>query len=257
MEAIRFTETIFKEKGKKGILTPDESGYYTLVLGALNTFNSAGEYYTAEGALSLFENSSQLMRRIKNGALYSELGHPKREPKMSLEEFYHRVITIDERNICAHIKEVTLDFNYGKNHPELNNPNLIAIIGKVKPAGAKAQALQLALENPSENAAFSVRGLTENKYKNGTVLRVLTNIITWDYVVEPGISIASKAHSPAVESKHYALEELEDTIIHKELMKKVINEEISFVGMESSRVLYEDLLSSLEKKQKRTSLLSW
>lgn len=260
MDVMKFTETIFTSKNKKGILTPDSDGYYTVILGALNTYNSAGEYYTAAGALQLFENSSHLMRRINNGALYSELGHPKKVPGMSMEEFYHRILTIDETNVCGHISEITLDFNYGKNNPELNNPDMIAIIGKVKPAGSKANSLQLALENPKQNAAFSIRGLTENKYKNGRVERTLTNIITWDHVIEPGINIACKAHAPGLESisqESITITEVTDTIIDKNILKKVLTDNVTHVSTEDSRILYRDILKSVERSGKINRLSSW
>lgn len=260
MDVIKFTETVFSSKGKEGKLTPDSNGYYTVVLGALNTYNSVGEYYTAEGALQLFENSSHLMRRIKNGALYSELGHPKKLPGMTLDQFYHRVITIDETNVCGHISEVILDFNYGKDHPELNNSDLIAIIGKVKPAGSQANALQIALENPKQNTAFSVRGLTENRYRNGRVERILTNIITWDYVIEPGISIATKAHSPGLES--IAKEEINivdvlNTTVDKDVLKNIIKKNMSHVSMEDSHNIYNDILSKLEINGTKSKLSDW
>jgi hypothetical protein len=256
MESVKFTETIFKNKGKKGILTPDSDGYYTLVIGALNTYNSAGEYYTAQEALSLFEGSSQLMRRIKNGALYSELGHPKKDSGMSMETFYNRVLTIDENNVCAHISDITLDFNYGKKNPSLNNPNLIAIIGKIKPAGIKAPALESALANSSENVAFSVRGLTENKLVNGVVNRTLTNIITWDYVIEPGIAVACKAYSPAVEARSN-LTEIQDVTIDKAILTKVLKDTTTIIATESDRLLRKELLSRLETKQTKSKLSQW
>lgn len=261
MDVVKFTETVFSSKNKTGVIRPDENGYYTLVLGALNTYNSAGEYYTAEGALSLFEESSQLMRRIKNGALYAELGHPKKDPKMSIEQFYSRVISIEETNICAHIAEISLDFNYGKNHPELNNPKLIAIIGKVKPAGPKAQALQLALENPKQNCSFSIRGLTDNQYSNGKTFRRLTSIITWDYVTEPGISIADRVHSPACEHLAISVEsvanELVDTIIDRDIMAKVLTNNLKNIGMESSYNLFNDILQTIRPKTVNSRLADW
>jgi len=259
MDTIKFTETVFSNNNKKGIITSDSDGYYTIILGALNAYNSAGEYYKAEGALQLFENSSQLMRRIKNGSLYGELGHPKKQPNMSMEQFYNRIISIDETNICAHISELTLDFNYGKANPQFNNPDLIAIIGKVKPAGPHANTLQLALENPKQNMAFSIRGLTENKYKNGRVERVLTNIITWDHVTEPGISIACKAHAPSLENveNNLQISELTDTIIDKSILKKVLNNSLSHVATEDSRTLYNDILNKLENKSNLNKLSTW
>lgn len=261
MDVVKFTETVFNSKQKTGTLTPDADGYYTVILGALNTNNSAGEYYTAEGALELFKESSQLMRRIKNGALYAELGHPKKLPGVTTEQFYSRVLTIEETNICAHIAEITLDFNFGKNHPELNNPDLIAIVGKVKPAGAKAQAVQLALENPKQNCAFSIRGLTENKYVNGKTIRRLTNIICWDFVTEPGINIADKVWSPACEQRVVSTEsmvnELVDTVVDKDLMVKVLTSSLSTIGMESSYGMFNDILSIMKPKNTKNRLSSW
>ena len=245
METIKFTETIFSNKEKKGILTPDQDGYYTVVLGGLNVYNSVGEYYTSEGALQLFENSSVLMRRIKNGSLYAELGHPKKLPTTSMEEFYNRIVTIDENNVCGHISEVTLDFNYGKSRPELGNKDLIAVVGKVKPAGPKGNTLKESLENPKQNSAFSVRGLTENKFRNNKVERKLTNIITWDYVIEPGISIACKAYSPVLESRSM-LRELSDVIVDKNILKRAMEKNISIVATENSRLMCEDILKSIE-----------
>lgn len=261
MEVMKFTETVYSEKGKKGILTPDSDGYYTMVVGALNTYNSAGEYYTAEGALQLFENSSHLMRRIKAGALYAELGHPKKLPGMSMEQFYSRIISIDETNICGHFSEITLDFQFGKKHPELANPELIGMIAKVKPAGAKANALQLALENPKQNAAFSIRGLTENKHVNGRTERRLTNVITWDAVTEPGVATSDKHYAPGLEQRlaveSYVVSEVADSIVDKQTLKRVLTSQMRHVGMESSQALFDDMLRSIEGKTKANKLSAW
>ena len=35
---------------KAGVLKPDAEGYYTVVLGALNFYNSAGDFYPYESA---------------------------------------------------------------------------------------------------------------------------------------------------------------------------------------------------------------
>ena len=250
MEVIKYTETVFSEKGKSGIMTPDSYGYYTVVVGALNSYNSAGEFYTAKDVIQLFDNSSHFQRRIKSGALYAELGHPKKQLNQTIDQFYNRVVSIDEKNICAHFSEVWLDFNFGKEHPELGNPELIAIMAKVKPAGDKANALQLAFDNPKQNAAFSIRGLTENKYVNNRVERRLTNIITFDHVTEPGISIADKIMAPGLEARLatecYTLREGTDTLIDREVMKRVLANNLTHVGMESSnRELFDGILRTI------------
>lgn len=256
---VKFTGTVYEDRNKSGILTPDSDGYYELVVGGLNTYNSAGEYYTADGAVELFENSSQFMRRVKNCALYSELGHPKKLPGMTNDQFYYRVISIEETNICGHFSEIWLDFEFGKKNPELNNPDLIAIMAKVKPAGAKAQALQLALENPKQNAAFSLRGITENKYVRGRMERRLTNLITFDHVTEPGISIADKVMAPSLESLALppTVREVMDSVVDKEVLAKLIKSSISNVGMESNRILFNEILKSIEGGKRNSRLASW
>ena len=261
MDVIKFTETVFTDRNKKGVLTPDSDGYYTLVVGALNSYNSAGEYYTAEGALQLFNNSSHFQRRVKSGALFAELGHPKKTPDMSMEQFYNRVVTIEETNICAHFGEITLDTQFGKKNAELNNPDLIAIIAKVKPAGPKANALQLGLENPKQNVSFSIRGLTENKYVNGRTERRLTNVITFDFVTEPGISIASKQYAPGLEhriaTETMLINEVSDITIDKTVLKRILSTNMSTVGMESSHELFKDIIKTLEKRPVSNRLTQW
>ena len=64
-DIVTFTETIFTAKGKEGILPgPDSDGYHTVVLGGLNCYNSAGEYYTADRVIDMFRDSSVFMRLL-------------------------------------------------------------------------------------------------------------------------------------------------------------------------------------------------
>ncbi|EKD89709.1 MAG: hypothetical protein ACD_33C00002G0001 [uncultured bacterium] len=252
MSIIKFTETALTGKKKNGILTPDENGYYTMIIGGLNTYNSAGEYYVAKDVLKLFESSSSLMRRIKNGALYAELGHPKKAPGMSMEDFYGRILTIDETNTCAHISEIWLDFNYGKEHPEHGNLDMIAIIAKIKPAGAKLHALESTITDPKQNVAFSVRGITENKYINGRVERSLTQIITFDNVVEPGINIANKWNSPVLES-------INEHTVNKDLLMKVANSQITNrFATESNKSVCKEVIENFSvDRSVESKLFKW
>lgn len=199
MNTIRFACTALMGTNKVGQLVKDENGYYTLVLGALNVLNSAGAFYTYEGAKELFESASPLMRRVARGALKGEYGHPKRVPGQSLDEFATRIMTIDERYICCHIKEVYLDFDSIKD-PETGRP-VIAIFGKVIPSGPLGHVLEKSLENKDENVCFSIRSFThDTEDRRGNVTKVLKTIVTWDYVNEPGISYANKFGNPALES---------------------------------------------------------
>ena len=200
MSIIQFTATGLSG-GKKGNLKEVGDGYYEIVLGALNVFNSMGEFYVAEPAITLFRNSSTLMRRIKNGALYAEVNHPKRTADYkTLEEFYHRWIDIDLGNVSAHIRHIELDTEFGRKCPELNAPNAIGIIGHVTPYGEKKSTLEDAIHNPSINVAFSIRALTDNVVVNGRLQRTLLDVYTFDQVYQPGIAPACKWATPSMEA---------------------------------------------------------
>lgn len=183
---------------KAGKLTPDENGYYTLVLGALDVFNSVGAFYPLGTAKHVFEGSSSLMRRIANGNCRGEVGHPKPQPGQSTRDFLQRVMTIEETNTCCHFRNVRLESQGVK---DKNGRSVVAVIGEVKPSGPKGAFLKESLENPDENVCFSVRSLTNDQMgANGILQKNIKTIVTWDWVVEPGISVANKYSSPALEA---------------------------------------------------------
>lgn len=196
LNAVRFTCTSLAGTNLVGQLKMDANGYRLITLGGLNVYNSVGQYYDYEGARELFESSSSLMRKIKRGVLKSEIGHPKREPGMSDDAFIRRCLAIYEENTCAHIKEVYLDFESVKD--EQGRP-VVAIMGWVKASGVKGDFLEKSLSNPDENVCFSIRSFTDDKRIGGVTRRTIKEIVTWDYVNEPGISIAEKFKSPALE----------------------------------------------------------
>lgn len=250
---VHYTETKLTSKNKDGVLTPDENGYYTVILGALNTFNSAGEYYEAQNSVSLFQNSSSLMRRIKNGALYAELGHPKKTANMTDEEYLRRILSIDETNICAHISDVWLDLDYGKKYMPKENNNLIAIFGKIKPSGPHARVLEDDINNKKINVAFSIRALTNACYKKGVLVKTLDEVITWDRVAEPGIQIANKWDIPS----------LEDIVDYKFTKEQIINytQQIinSHISTEDNKIIARDLAEKYKVKDNKfvKSLQQW
>jgi len=181
-------------------LEKDDAGYYYITLGALNVFNSAGEYYITDGVREMFEDkSSTLMRRIKSGFLKSEVGHPKLQPGMNKNQFFNRNLRIEETNVCVHIRDLEL-VNTDNDSGMGNNTKTILVMGWVKPSGPKGDFLQKALDNPDENVAFSVRSFTKNSYVHGTTIKQIVQLITYDYVTEPGIHYATKNKSLGIES---------------------------------------------------------
>lgn len=246
MTSVKFTATKLVGTGKAGVLTPDENGYYTLPVGGLNTFNSVGQYYTLEGAKQLFEQSSVFMRRVANGCLKGEVGHPKRQPGMSMDDYVSRILSIEETNVCCHFKEIWLDESFGKSNPQHKNPSLVAIMAKVKPSGPKGEYLARSFENKDENVCFSIRALTRDYFERGQCFRVLQQICCWDMVNEGGISVASKWSSPVLES----IDETPVTLRNFERLVRVDNTALSL----ESRELAGECLSSLRASTSVSSL---
>ena len=242
MSNIRFTSTKLNGRGKKGILTPDADGYYEMAIGGLNVFNSAGEYYTLAGARDLFEQSSVFMRRVKNGCLKAEVGHPKRLPGQSMDDYIRRILTIDESNICAHFRDVWLDTTFGQSRPDLKNPLAVAIMARVCPSGPKAFVLESAIKNTNENVCFSIRALTEDHTERGITHRVLNTIVSFDLVNEPGISYANKFDSPA-------LENIADEPILVSQLERVAKASIGPIALESASIAHEAIQALREKQR--------
>ena len=245
MGSMKFTATKLSGTGKLGSLKPDADGYYTVVLGGLNTLNSGGQYYDLQGAEHLFLNSSAFMRRVQKGCLKIEVTHPKPEPGMSEDAYIARLMDIDLKNVCGHISEVWLDENFGRNHPELKNPNLVAILGKVKPSGDKAATLQLALDNAKENVCFSIRSFTRNYQVGRTEHRVLDVVVTFDLVNEGGILAASKWDSPTLET-------ITEKRITERQMDRFLNAGAHY-ATEDSKAIALEVINNIRESSKAVS----
>lgn len=254
MNVMKFTSTRLAEAGKKGILTPDSNGYYEMIVGGLNSLNSAGEYYTLQGAEALFQNSGSLQRRIGKGLLKSELGHPKRRVGETDDQFLERVLYIEETNTSAHFSAIWLDPKFGVNNPKYKNPKLCAVMARLKPSGPHGPALERSLQNPEENVSFSIRALTHNYAYMGQTYRVLTTIITFDQVTEQGISIANKWDAPALESRQKerpvdvpALESYGERLVTTDQLRRIVESTESSISMEhGGRAMAREALISSE-----------
>lgn len=247
MSNINFSCNILSGLKKQGVLKPDKDGYYTLPVGGLNVFNSNGSYYTYEGAKELFNNSSSFMRKVKNGCLKGETGHPSRLPGQSLDSFAARVMQIDEKNVCVHFSEIWLDFD---NVVDADGKKVIAIMAKLIPSGPNGPALQKSLDNPKEEVCFSIRAFTEDHYLGGIKQRILREIVSFDHVGEPGISFAKKYYSPVLESK-------QEVSLSRENILHAINGSIDGVGMESVRACGEDLFKRCGWSLTKSNAPSW
>lgn len=242
MAIVKFTSTKLQNINKQGKLKKDQDGYYEIVIGGLNIANSSGIVYVLDGAKKLFEDSSALQRRIKNGSLYGESGHPIKPSNMGMDDYIVRVLTIDNNNVCCHFKEIYLDDSNSFNNNGTTK-NTVAIIAKLKPFGPRGAALEESLNNPNINTAFSIRSLSEDFYRNGVTMRTITEIVTWDWVIEPGISIATKWDTPS-------LEDFKDSIIKADTTDLKRLSKTSMVSNEDSRLLLNNIIAIMDNKTK-------
>lgn len=199
MSIISYACTEVADTSKKKILTPDASGYYDVVLGAFNVFNEHGAFYPLAPVKALFDGSSDLMRRIKAGQLFSEHGHPVFDSRMTRKEMVMRVMRIEEKNVSGHIKEVYLDTESMRDE---GGNKIVTVFGRVRPHGPFGSALDDSLKSPDINTAFSIRSLTEDvPNPRGHTDKLVRMICTWDSVIEPGIKYATKYQNPTMEHR--------------------------------------------------------
>ena len=261
------TKTIIN--GGDGSLKKNEFGYYRVPLGALNSINSAGEYYVEKGSADLFSQSGQLQRQIKSGVLKGENGHPKKQVGMTDKQYLLRCSRIEEQCVACHISEVELDYEYAKkyNIPPLSGLTpkqkqqtgpIVPMFGLVCGSGPYGPSLEKSLENPKENVCFSIRSFTVDYYVDGKTFRVLDEIITWDPVTEPGISTATKwdTDNKQVSTESYNFSS--KTEFEMRLNKKDIGfliEENTRMGLENRASSFEHLLKHFE--QNKPISLGW
>lgn len=255
--ATPITFSAIRIKADNTNLEQDENGYYRVILGAINAFNSAGDFYISEGVNDLISNqSSSLARRIKSGYLKGEVGHPILEPGMTKSQYYARNMRIDQNNVSHHIRDVILT--------PTNEPcgipgggNIILIEGWVKPAGSKGDALKKALDNPDENVAFSIRSFTQDMVQGGVNRKKLLQIITWDWVVEPGIKFANKFDKVdgriSIESFNLCTFNTDELGINGNIA------ECFNCSLESNdeREMTKELISSIERNNLSSVVMTW
>jgi hypothetical protein len=164
----------------------------------LDIHNSGKAWYDWEESKQVFDKSGDLMRRIKSNKCYSELGHPKKEPGMTRDQYLQRILTIYENNVCNHIRSI--DLIKESTRAENGNP-VVVTYGEVKPFGPHGEVVEESLSSPDINTCYSIRSITfDQKDSWGRLIKKLMEVVNWDFVLEPGIEIATKYDNPSLES---------------------------------------------------------
>lgn len=233
---LRYSCTALLGLNKAGIIKPNSDGYYELVLSALNYPNPVGAKYRIEAARRIIEQSPYFIRKIKEGNLLGEVGHPRRRDYRSDEEFLERLHDFVETNVCLHISDVWIDDTGALKDRE--GRSYVGIMGLVKPSGEKGVYFEESLQNPKQNTCLSVRSIADNfRLPDGTIEKEFVNILGWDWVNEPGLKPANKFSAPSLES-------FEMPVNVDALRNMVERKRLNDDGLESNGII--ELMGSLE-----------
>lgn len=196
---IEFSNVLLQRTGKKGVLKELDNGYYEILLGAFGTVGNGGWFYDPEAAMNYIRRDKEFMEMLNCGRLRSEYNHPVRQPGMKDIDWFTRINTIDTSNVSSHIRAIDFSTDLVK---DAKGRSVVSIIGQVRPYH---DTFRQQFENPYEDVNYSVRSYAERNFH--TMTKSISKIITWDSVHNPGIKVASKYHTPSLESSRYDIED--------------------------------------------------
>lgn len=208
-------DTMMVQDGKTlKAATPDEHGYFVGMPVAGLGFPTRNKTYYEVNSFANCINSpnSTFRRRLNSGSLYGEIGHPN-IAGLTKEEVARRMLNIDEKNYAVFYRNVYISPEKLPNGGKL-------ILADIKPFGPGEDMVRKNFEDPYMNTSFSLRSITQSRPHNGLSYRVMTNLITFDWVGAGGYGEASKRYSPSLEN----LESVEDFEIEFESNAIITNE---------------------------------
>lgn len=220
---------------KGATLKKDADGYYYVLLGALNIFNSEGIFYAFNESKHVFDRSSVFMRKIQAGNLFGEEDHPPYEQGMTDAQWIDRNEWIETKNVAMHIREIELK----PTDQMCNNLPVVEIWGWVKPNRARGPLLAEALENPHQNVCFSLRAIVREGFVGGVKTRRIDRMVTFDWVIEDGLQICNKYS--AIQRGSQVAQESTRTFVDRPISRQTLEdilfkpEAVSTVATESRR----------------------
>lgn len=190
------TCTALVGRNKAGRLPCDQDGWYTVVLGAVDYKNSIGIPYTRGSAEAHLSEGSAFHRRITSGKCFGEEGHPKRTAQMSDEEWFERLMTIEETRHTHLLRKIWID---DKSVKDKHGRPVAVFMGELKPHGYYGPSHKLLLDDPHANVSYSLRSIAAESGYGANKIRKILELSTFDRVTEPGIDLATKYNAPGLE----------------------------------------------------------
>jgi len=221
----QFKCTALENTGKKGILPQNSDGSYTVVVGGLGIVHSNGEVHNPQRLRECLQANSDLMRKVSEGALRGENGHPIRDPAMDRMAWFKRILTISDPRICVHFDDITIGKEPAKDRL---GQWVTPIIANVRPSGELGYVTEQELTDPKQNICFSIRALVTPMMVRGRQESYINTLVTYDKVNEGGAPVARKWSSPSLQSEtpdeldffnHQIIQSVyEETLAHPESM---------------------------------------
>jgi hypothetical protein len=210
-------------------LTPDENGYYDVVLGCVGAPTRANVIYQPDSLISaMADPDSRFNICLKDGNLFGEWGHPVIKSNKDMD----RLLQIDEHYISHQFGKIWVDEKPIVLHGIEGYP----IRALVKPCGPYGDVLKRSLEDATINTAFSIRSLCmpdtgpnrEYEYRRVQI------VVTFDAVNAPGFEMATKRYNSVGMESFTERSVGFETEATRDELEAAIN---SHAGMESSLMI--------------------
>jgi len=242
---------VMSAQNKTGILRKNEKGEYCdLVLGALEFPNSGGSTYSLSSGEDMLREGSLFRDCLMNGQAKGEYWHPSKEPGMTDEDWFRRIMYTAEKNTCHLHTSMWIDFII----PAGSNKKVPAFIGNIIPTGPYGETLDKQLNLPQDNVSFSIRSITDDiALPNGTYRKKILAANGFDHVTRPGIKIATKSNSVSLENASATIT-LADMVRFAERTSEV---GVSFEASQHFKRVIRDIGKRYETKVYIPASASW
>ena len=225
-------------------MKPDTDGCFNVIVGATNVFNTSGaKYVHNDKVVNIFSPNGEMLKRVKQGVMKAEKGHPMPKPGMSPSDYLKRVYMIDDDNVACDI----LNLRLSKTPVNLGDKNTMVYptYALIKPSGPHGETLYNSLVSDVDNTAFSVRSITVDYYVGTVLHKEFKYIVNYDWVHAPGIPIAKSSMWKAFGLESNTDVSIEITMEDIEKLSSDLSSMTS-IGLESATAIVDDLKSMLK-----------
>lgn len=214
----------------------DKDGFFqNIPVAVLNQTTRNATAYDTENFISQIKGPSAFSMRLQEGVLAGEHGHPFVD--LSTELGMQRLLHIEPKNQSSHIRSVSVK--------KVEDLGLDMIFMDAKGAGPYGQYFDEAMEDPSRNLAFSLRGISKARQdrKTGVVHKKLINLVTFDSnVVGSGFKYSTKRYMEAKEDLSFGS--------YEEVNVPISDQNIKMVHSVAMETFTDTELSDLFKSNK-------